>query len=199
MEDMATAPFALMPDPPIWRMSVERYHALVRAGAFTSEDRVELLEGVIVERMPQNSPHACLSEVLGLKLNRVLPAGWCLRSQRPITLTDSEPEPDLAVARGELWDYGAGHPGPKELGVVIEVSDSTLQRDRGQKKRVYARACIPVYALFDISGRTLEIYTHPQGDDYQVVTILNERESVAFELDGVKLPPIALAEIFPPR
>jgi Uma2 family endonuclease len=102
-----------------------------------------------------------------IALMRLLPGGWIVRSQEPVTLADSEPEPDAVVVRGEVKDYSRRHPGPQETALVIEVSDATLRRDRGTKKRIYARARIPVYWVINLIDMRLEVYTDPSGPTRQ--------------------------------
>ena len=92
-----------------------------------------------------------------------MPAGWYVDTQEPVTTTDSEPEPDVAVVRGDLDDYLDRHPGPHEVALVVEVADSTLRRDRGTKKRLYARAGIPVYWIANLIESRFEVYTDPTG------------------------------------
>src|SRR5262249_10486828 len=114
-----------MPPLPVRRFSVDEYHRMIDSGVLTDEDRVELLEGWIVPKMTRNPPH---DTIIALLQNRVLgpqlPAGWFCRSQSAVTTEDSEPEPDLAVIRGDERDYLKRHPGPKDMTLVIEVSDT---------------------------------------------------------------------------
>jgi hypothetical protein len=94
-------------------------------------------------------------------LERVLPEGWYVDSQEPITLSDSEPEPDVRVARAEVADDPKRYPGPQDVALVVEVADISLRRDRGTKKRIYARARIPVYWIANLPERRFEVYTEP--------------------------------------
>lgn len=195
---MATAPVALPPvDDHLWRMSVERYHEMIRAGLLTPDDRVELLEGVLVQQMSKNPKHVGSCAALLNQLASRIPSGWYIRCQEPITLTDSEPEPDLAVVRGSSGDYFFRHPGAAEVALVAEVAD-TLHRDRGSKKNVYASAGLPVYWLADLNGRVLEVYAKPRGGAYTSLTVLTEHDSVTLTVDGVALAPIRVADILPP-
>lgn len=179
-------------------MSVERYHDFIESGLLTAEDRVELLDGVLVEKTSKKPPHVGTYAVTSRRIQERLPDGWYVRAQEPLTLLDSEPEPDLAVVRGSMEDYFRRHPGAADVGLVVEVADTTLRRDRLQKKRIYARAGIPVYWLVDLTSRTLEIYAQPEGDTYSSLVTLTENDSAVAELGGVKLAPISLAELFPP-
>ena len=91
----------------------------------------------------------------------IAPDGWYVDSQEPITLDDSEPEPDIVVVRGDTRDYLDRHPGARDLSLVVEVADSTLERDRTLKQRLYGRAGIPVYWIVNLVERQLEVYSQP--------------------------------------
>jgi hypothetical protein len=91
-----------------------------------------------------------------------LPAGWILRVQSAITTQDSEPEPDIVVARGPGLRYFSSHPQPKDIGLVIEVSDTTLNEDREVKGRLYARARLPIYWIVNLPDGRIEVYTDPR-------------------------------------
>jgi Uma2 family endonuclease len=95
-----------------------------RAGILTSDDRVELLEGLLVTQMNKTPAHTLATALLREELAALLPAGWYVRSQDPITLAASEPEPDLAVVRGTPRDYRDRHPGPGDVAVVVEIADA---------------------------------------------------------------------------
>src|SRR5262249_30190275 len=132
---------------------------------------------------------------------RILPPGWDLRVQSAITLKESEPEPDFAVVRGDESAYLARHPGPADIGLVIEVSDSTLDGDRADKGRIYARAGIASYWIVNLIDRQVEVYTAPSGPtanpafgqrvDYRV------GDSVALVLDGASVAQVAVQELLP--
>ncbi len=151
----------VVPVEPVYRMSVAQYHAAIRAGVFTDDDPIELLEGVLVLKKAKNPPHVIALAKLLHALVGHIPDGWSVRSQDPITLDDGEPEPDLAVIRGRAEDYPDRHPGAGDVALVVEVSDSTLDRDRGIKLRSYARAGIPVYWIVNLVDRCVERYASP--------------------------------------
>jgi Uma2 family endonuclease len=180
-------------DDRLYRIPLDRYHAMIGAGLFTPEDRVELLEGVLVETMPTKPPHVYCLGVLFDVLRETLPPGLHLRAQQPITLENSEPEPDLAVVRGSHADYADRHPGLGDIALVVEISDTTLHRDRGWKKRIYATAGIPFYWLVDLNSRIIERYTQPSDGDYAVMESYGEDGSIP-AFDSV----IAVNGILPP-
>lgn len=151
-----------MPLAPIHRFSVEQYHRMIAAGVLTESDRVELLEGWIVDKMPQHPAHAGVISILLARLQAKLPRGWIVRVQSPITLEDSEPEPDLAVVRGPEEKYLAAHPTPEDIAIAIEVADSTVEQDRTVKGRTYARARLPHYWIVNLVELHVEVYSQPR-------------------------------------
>ena len=154
---------AAVPTDIIWRFSVDQYHAIIRAGILTEDDPVELLEGWLVTKMPKNPRHSVVTQQTREALVRVLPFGWYVDTQEPLTTADSEPEPDVMVVRGETRRYLDRHPGPQDVPLVIEVADSSLQRDRTLKKRLYAAAGILVYWIVNLIDNQIEVHTDPSG------------------------------------
>lgn len=154
-------PRYVVPAEPVYQLSVAQYHAAIRAGIFGEGDAIELLEGLLVQKMPKKRPHVVALTKLSRSLEALLPAGWSAQSQDPITLDDGEPEPDLAVIRGRAEDYVDAHPAAKDVTLVVEVADATLDRDRGIKLRSYARAAVPAYWIVNLVDRCVEVYTAP--------------------------------------
>jgi Uma2 family endonuclease len=143
-------------------LTVEQYHRLIQAGALTEDDRVELLSGWLVVKKPHTPAHDARVSQAHEVLRARLPANWFVRNQSGLTTADSEPEPDLAVVVGPLRRYFARHPGPEDVGLVVEVADVTLEGDR-DKGRVYAAAGLPVYWIVNIGDSQVEVYTGPSG------------------------------------
>ncbi|MFO1430261.1 MAG: Uma2 family endonuclease [Candidatus Competibacteraceae bacterium] len=193
--------FAAIPTDLIWRLSVNQYHQMVGAGILTEEDPVELLEGWLVPKMPKNPPHRVATRLLRQALERVVPAGWYVDSQEPITTPDSEPEPDVVVVRGETRRYLDCHPGPQDVALVIEVADTTLQRDRVLKQRIYATAGIPVYWIVNLLDNQIEVYTTPSGPvqqpNYGQCQYYRLSDTIPVVIDGVEAGPIAVRELLP--
>jgi len=160
---MSTTDLDVLPEPPeaVFRLSVEQYHTMIEAGVFADDERVELLEGILVRKMSKNPPHRIVVGNLLELMFKTLPAGWHYQSQDPVTLSDGEPEPDGAVARGARGDYRGGHPTPADVPLVIEVADSSLRLDRGIKLRSYARAGIGEYWIVNLVDGVVEVYTRP--------------------------------------
>jgi hypothetical protein len=164
---MATATVARQSKPgippyPIHRLTVGQYHRMIEEGILTEDDRVELLEGWLVPKMPHKPSHDGTIWLLQTALLPLLPAEWVLRIQSSITTADSEPEPDLAIARGPGNRYLTMHPGPRDIGVLMEVADTTLIEDRNDKGRLYARARIPIYWLVNLLDSRIEVYSLPK-------------------------------------
>lgn len=152
---------AAIPNDLILRLSIEQYHAIIKAGILTDDDSVELLEGWLVFKVPKNPPHRATTRLVRTALENILPAGWYVDSQEPITLSNSEPEPDIVVVRGDTRQYIDRHPGAEDIALIIEVADTTLQRDRTVKKRIYARAGITIYWIVNLVEGLVEVYSQP--------------------------------------
>lgn len=147
------------------RLTVAQYDAMGRAGILTPDDRVELLEGLLVEKMTKNPPHRIATRRAREALEAALAAGWYVDTQEPIVTGDSEPEPDVAVIRGRTEDYRGENPPASAVGLVVEVADTTLTRDRDTKGRIYARAGIATYWIVNLVDGVVEVYTQPIGTD----------------------------------
>ena len=137
-----------------------RYDRLIEVGIFGPDDRVELLDGLLVVREPQGQRHATAVGLVRAALERAFGRAFHLREEKPIALDDrSEPEPDIAVVRGRLRDYASAHPSQPVL--VVEVADSSLGLDRLRKGGLYARAGIEDYWVVNLVDETLEVYRRP--------------------------------------
>ncbi len=195
------APAVAAPAEPIFRLSVEQYHEMIKAGILTDDDPVELLEGWLIAKIPKNPPHVLTTDLIRESLARLLPPGWHVNTQDPVTTGDSEPEPDVTVIRGAPRDYLERHPGPDDLALVVEVAHTTLRRDRGLKKRLYARAGIPVYWIINLPDRQIEVYTMPSGQaeepDYQQRQDYLSTDEVPLIIDGCEIGRIAAREMLP--
>src|SRR4051794_28545335 len=98
------------------RFSVNEYHRLTEIGILTEDDNLELLEGYLVLKMSRNPPHDCSIQLTSDSVRAANPRGWCVRVQSAVTLAESEPEPDITIARGDARSYAAHHPSPSEIG-----------------------------------------------------------------------------------
>jgi len=139
---------------------------MVELGIFTKNDKIELLNGRIIEKMSRNPPHDSALHRLMYLLFRVLPEPYTFRSQAALRLSASVPEPDIAIVQGPPSRYEARHPDASDTLLVIEVSESTLPDDQGEKLAIYAHAAIPHYWILNLIDRRLEVYTDPTGPDH---------------------------------
>jgi Uma2 family endonuclease len=142
------------------RWTREAYDRMIVAGIFAPGERVELIDGEIIEMSPQKSPHSTAISLTADTLRVAFGAGHHVRVQMPLALDPhSEPEPDVAVVLGSPRNYRDAHPSSALL--VVEVTDSTLAYDREQKGSLYARAGIADYWVLNLGGRRLEVYRDP--------------------------------------
>lgn len=142
-------------------ISVEQYHRLSAAGIVT--ERTELLRGVIIERMTKSPLHTYLVQLLAKWLESAVSDEFHVRQEAPLSLADSEPEPDIAVVRGAARQYRHEHPRTAEL--VIEVAVATIGLDR-DKAEIYAEAGIPEYWIVIPEQQLVEVYRSPTADGY---------------------------------
>jgi Uma2 family endonuclease len=154
-----------LPAEALYRLSVEQYHAMIREGILKDGDPVELVEGILVRKMTKNPPHTFATQALRDLLPHLLRPGWFVNDQEPVTLDDGEPEPDVAVIRGDRRQYLAQgqHPGPGDTALAVEVADSSLGFDQTHKARSYGRAGVPVYWIVNLIDRRVQVYTGPTG------------------------------------
>lgn len=150
------------------RFTVADYHAMARAGILTEEDRVELLDGQIVEKMTINRPHAgCVNRLNRLFVGR-LGDRAVVQPQNPILLDDySEPEPDVSLLRPKADFYAQEDPMPEDVLLVIEVADASLARDRMVKVPLYARAGVPEVWIVNLQARRIEVFKGPSQEGYR--------------------------------
>lgn len=149
------------------RFTVDQMYAMLAAGVLTEDDRVELIEGELLDMNPIGSRHsACVNRLIRI-FDRHLQDRIVISIQNPVRLDiANEPQPDVSVLRPREDFYAAKHPGPDDVFLIIEVSDTTLKFDRQVKSRLYARFGIPEYWVADVEARTLEVYRKPAAEGY---------------------------------
>jgi Uma2 family endonuclease len=188
-------------DASIARFSVARYQRMIEAGILTSEDKVELLENYVVLKMPRNPPHDGTIQLIAETLTPALPPQWRLRVQLTVVFADSQPEPDFAVVRGDARTYVTRHPGASDVGLVIEVADSSLLRDQRDKTRIYARGGIPCYWIVNLVDHCIEVFTRPSGPApipaYNTFQTYQPGDALPLVLDGNPVGTLRVADLLP--
>jgi Uma2 family endonuclease len=192
--------FAVPPEP-VLPLSVPQYHAMIRAGILKSGAPLELLEGWLVKKMIKSPRHRVATRKARLALEEVLPDGWSVDVQEAITTGDSEPEPDVSVVRGDTSLLLDRHPAPDEVGLLIEVADTSLERDRNWKKCLYARAGIGAYWIVNLGDRQIEVFRAPSGSGDEAVyasrEVFRPGQAVPVWLDDEVVAEVAVDAILP--
>lgn len=154
--------------------SVDEYHRMADVGILHPEERVELIDGIIIPMAAKNPPHSATTKCASSYFVDILEGLADVRVQEPIHLNDrSEPEPDIALVRTHPRDYIDHHPTPEEVFLLIEVADSTLKFDTEVKNLVYARAAITEYWVLDVNEQQVFIFRSPSSNGYQDETTLD--------------------------
>ena len=169
------------------RWSVEEYHKMISAGVLQNR-RVELIEGEIWEMAPEKPPHRRITDRTADYLRELLRGQAKVYEAHPITLSESEPEPDLAIVRLPISLYDERHPVPADIYWLIEISDTTLSEDLGRKKRIYARSQIEEYWVVDLKVRKLKVFRLPINNEYT-----EEIERVESEIVPLAFPALQIA------
>lgn len=161
------------------RWTLDEYHRIIRLGILTAETPTELIHGQIVEMVPQQPPHAATTDEGGDYLKALFAGIAKVRVQLPVTLPpDSEPEPDFAIVKINPNLYRDRHPAPDDIYLIIEVADSTLQKDRQHKSKLYAQAGIPEYWVINLQQNQMIVYRQLEEGAYQAEQILNVRDNI---------------------
>ena len=188
-------------DAPLLRTTVDNYHQMIDAGAIPADARCELLFGWITDTMPPNPPHSKVSYLLMRHLIPLLPApDYFFGTADAITLSTSEPMPDFYVATGPEQLYDENHPGPDEVLLVIEISDTTLRTDRVAKLAMYAADAIPQYWIIDVKSRRIEIHTQPRRGKlpgYKKREVFSASDDLPIVIGGKKLGAVRVSKLLP--
>jgi Uma2 family endonuclease len=149
------------------KWSLDDYHRMIEAGIL-DDRKVELLLGEIVEMTPESPFHRVYGEGLAYYLRTRLKDRAWVSEARPITLADSEPEPDIAIVRLPWFQYSQHHPYSEDIFLLIEISDSTLSKDLNEKKQLYAQAGILEYWVVDVKAKKVFVFQQPEGNNYRI-------------------------------
>jgi Uma2 family endonuclease len=162
------------------RFTVDDYHRMAEVGILTEDDRVELLDGEIVEMSPIGSDHAGhVKRLIALFTSR-LGARVVVSVQDPVSLSrHSEPQPDVALLRPRADFYAGSHPQPEDVLLLIEVADTSVETDRRIKLPLYAQAGLREVWLLDLDAERLEVYREPAAEGYREVHVLARGQEIA--------------------
>ena len=152
-----------------YKWSIDEWHELINSGVLEGKP-VELLEGDIVEMSPEGIEHSYTNDSIVKYLRSILANLADVKESHPITLDNSEPEPDISIVRLPETRYRTHHPYPQDIYWLIEVSDRTLKKDLEQKSITYARNGIPEYWVIDLKNKKLIVHVHPQNNSYRQIT-----------------------------
>jgi Uma2 family endonuclease len=183
------------------RFTIDEYHRLIELEFLKESDCIELIRGELMQMVAKGTPHTVCGSILCRQLDRLFGDLAVIRGQDPITLPNqSEPEPDVVIARGKDEDYLAHHPYPEDIFLVIEISDSTLDYDQTTKLEIYAEAGISDYWIVNLNIRQLERYSQPYQNAQGEFSYLSKQISLPHE--SVAIPRfedilLDLSRIFP--
>jgi Uma2 family endonuclease len=190
-------PPAPLASPEVYRFTVDEYDRMARV---LDDPRVELIDGYVVRKMAKNPPHFWTVDWIADAIRPLVPPGWCLRREGPVRIPQfDEPEPDLAIARGTRDDYRSRHPEASDVTLLMEVAESSLDRDRGEKQVAYSKGDvpIPVYWIVNLVDPQIEVYTDPGPGGYRSRRDFKPGQSVPVVIDGALVGQIAVSDILP--
>ena len=152
-----------------YKFDVDAYYRLAEIGILKPDERVELIEGQIIQKAHITPPHAACTARLNMFLHERMSQSAIVSIHNPVRLNEySEPEPDVALLRRRADFYAEAHPKPADTLMIIEVADATVDFDRKVKVPLYARSAIPEVWLIDLQQETIELYAQPMGGAYQI-------------------------------
>ena len=184
--------------PQTRKFTVAEYYRMAEVGILKPNERVELIEGDIIVMPPIGPEHADNVDELNEVLARYAPGRYRVRIQNPVRLSDeSEPEPDVALLRRRPEGYGAAHPTPTDVLLVIEVANSSLEYDRSIKAHIYGRSGVPETWVRNLPEDCIERFSEPGPDGYAQHTIHRRGENLTpVSMPGLEL---AVADLLPAR
>lgn len=185
-----------------YRIGLDRYRKMVASGVFKPGEPVTLWQGRLVKPMMPDHTQNFISSLLLERLIEIVESGWVVMPRRLVAISEwSLPEPDFTIVRGRPRDYLERWPDSLDVGLLIEVADSSLAIDRGIKLRAYAQSRLPWYGIINIPDRRVEVYEKPMnladGPGHAVRCDYLPGQSMPVVLDGDRVGWIAVDEIFP--
>ncbi len=182
----------------VFRIPIDRYERMASLGELGEDDRIELLHGVLTRKMTKGTYHEACCLLCRRAIERIAPAGFIVRVEGPVRIPEySMPEPDLSVARGDVRDYLARHPGPGDVVLAVEIAETSLAVDRGLKRDLYAAAAIPNYWIVNLVDRRIEVFADPGDGAYATALVVGEGDSWELTVDGTVWGRIDAATVLP--
>jgi len=163
-------------------MTITMYHDLVKAGSIDHD--LEFLEGVLIEKMPKSPLHEYLTKQIFKLLMAIVPAGYEINKESPITIGDSEPEPDISIVKGNASDFRDRHPSTAELVIEVAVSSEDLDIE---KANIYARAAIPLYVIVHAETKKVTLFSEPATSGYRTKKEIADQFDLPFLNTVVKV------------
>ena len=193
-QPQTAAPIALPGGPVLYRLTVDEYE---RIGAMLDDPRVELIDGCLVKKMPKKPEHKWATKKALEALDALLPPGWTSQKEEAMRIsTYDEPEPDIGIVRGSDDDWKHRNPGPADVALLVEVSDSTLAEDRKMAER-FARAGIPVYWIINLVDGQVDVFSNPGPSGYGSFDVLAPPHVLRVVIDAVEVGEIPVADVLP--
>ena len=201
-----TTPTARKPaaGPPPYHVTAALYERMIDLGVVRDNEPVYLWRGRLVQEMTKGRRHNFGESKLTAALVQTVPNGWFVRVEQPVTLADdSFPEPDFSVVRGDAGDYLNRDVLARDVALVVEVADSSLPFDTGEKLEDHAKDGIPVYWVVNIPAKSIDVYTEPSGPRESGPSCYAQRrsyrpdENVSVVLDGREVGRVVVADMLP--
>ena len=168
------------------KWSIDDYHLMIKSGVLNNRS-VELIEGEIIEVSPESPLHRFTNDSNAEYLREQLAGVAKVFESHPITLNNSEPEPDIAIVRLPNINYLTRHPYPEDIYWLIEISNTTLEDDLNRKKRIYASAGINEYWIIDLKNTELIVFREPSGNNYKTKATYNSRAIAPISFPDLQL------------
>jgi Uma2 family endonuclease len=184
----------------LYRLTVQQYDRMIADGTIAEDERIELIEGLLVAKPGRNRATITSGNKALRVLWRIIPPGWHVTKGAPIVVSDwSKPEPDLAVVRGEVEDYDGRDVPAGEVALVLEIAASLrppgLPADRTERARMYAAGGIPVYWIVNLVDGQIEILSEPGRDGYQSHQVFGLGQDVPVVVAGVEAGWVAVIDL----
>jgi Uma2 family endonuclease len=190
------------PEESPYLFRTDEFYRLLETEFFPREARVGLWDGRIYEKMSKTQAHSIAGNKVNRFLVRALPDGWFVGGENPVTVSPTRaPLPDLVILRGEPDDYKKGYPTATDVGLIVELSVSSLKFDQGTKLAAYASAGMPAYWVLNLVDNVILVSSEPIPSESRYATMATFKPGDFFPLilDGIQIAMIAASDLLPVR